>query len=372
MADNKKYKIALYKFEDTSNLESILSNVECFEIVNLNFLNEEVFKLVPFPDILLTDINTSISEEMKIYLEENFIQLVKITELPMTVMTENNTVLSISKQVVKYNSLGLKSKNNKTYIEYTIEFLKKIAQQKRGKKNEYIDKMFNKDLKRYFMALLMKIIYLIDSKDNYTKKHSENVSYYATMLGRELGLSKKELELLEIGGMLHDVGKIGIPDYLLIKNTKITNEEFEVIKRHVLIGEVLLPVDAYKEIKEILRSHHERIDGSGYPDGLKGDEIKEYVKIISIADTFDAMTTHRSYNRIKTLDEAINELYNVSTPKFNQQNEIVQQLDTDLVKKFVRAIRKDTKLIEYFEKQDKEIIKERNERQLLKINGKKF
>lgn len=170
--------------------------------------------------------------------------------------------------------------------------------------------------------------------------HSLNVSKYAVLLGKELNLGISELNILQIGGLLHDIGKIYIPSNILSKSTRLTNDEFEVIKKHTTIGDSLIPNENYDEIKKIIRNHHERIDGKGYPDGLKGNEISYFAKIICIADSFDAMTSKRSYNKIKNIDEALEELYNCSRPTKNNKNEIVQQFDTILVDKFIEVIKK--------------------------------
>ena len=209
------------------------------------------------------------------------------------------------------------------------------------------------------LKTLIKVIYLIDSKDNYTKKHCENVSRYALLLGKGLGLEKDDLDIIEIGAMLHDVGKIGIPDYILIKNSSLTYDEFELMKRHVTIGEALLPNEGYDKIKNMIRSHHERIDGRGYPDGLKGSNIPYFARILSVADAFDAMTTQRSYNNPKTLDEAFNELLKVSSKQIKNENEFVQQLDSHLVRVFIQLIKNDPEIMQEFKEKDLKIVNSR-------------
>ena len=209
------------------------------------------------------------------------------------------------------------------------------------------------DIQKPILGLLMKLIYLVDSKDSYLKQHSDNVTKYALLLGNELNLDKKDLEVLEISAMLHDVGKIGIPDYILLKNSKLTNDEYEVMKRHVTIGEALFPLEGYEEVKKVVRSHHERIDGRGYPDGLKGIEIPYLARILSVADTFDAMTTQRSYNKVKTLDEAFEELRLVSKKRPNcSNNGFIQQLDPYIVDVFISTIENNCELMEEFKSKE--------------------
>lgn len=209
---------------------------------------------------------------------------------------------------------------------------------------------------KIILKVLIKMIYLIDSKDNYTLKHCENVSKYALLLGKKLGLDELDLHTIEIGAMLHDIGKIGLPDYLLVKSTSLTNEEFELIKRHVIIGDALIPYSGFETIKKIIRSHHERIDGKGYPDGLKGSNIPYFARIVSVADTFDAMTTQRAYNKQKTLNEAFEELLKVSTKQLSGSGEDIQQLDSHLVRIFIQLIKDSPDLMEEFQKKDSEII----------------
>ena len=132
------------------------------------------------------------------------------------------------------------------------------------------------------------------------------------------------------------------------------------MKRHTVIGDAILPNDGYQEIKDIVRSHHEKMDGTGYPDGLKGEEIPLYARIISVADTFDAMTTQRTYNKMKTLDEAFDELRRLSRLELNRYGQMSQQLDPNLVEAFIRAINKNQDLMEEFRKRDIEIMEFRN------------
>ncbi len=139
----------------------------------------------------------------------------------------------------------------------------------------------------------------IDAKDHYTNGHSDRVARYAKEIGRRFGYSEKKQEELYMMGLLHDVGKIGIPDSVINKPGKLTDEEYEVIKQHPVTGNHIL-----SKAKELSRMaigahwHHERYDGKGYPDGLKGTEIPEEARIIAVADTYDAMSSRRSYRDV--------------------------------------------------------------------------
>lgn len=138
----------------------------------------------------------------------------------------------------------------------------------------------------------------IDAKDKYTEGHTERVSQYATFLAERIGLNDKQLENIRIGALIHDIGKIAINLNILNKEELLTEEEKFQIALHPELGEqICSPLKAMSDISTIIRHHHEKLDGSGYPDGLKGDEISIEVRIVSIADIFDALTTDRSYRK---------------------------------------------------------------------------
>ena len=144
----------------------------------------------------------------------------------------------------------------------------------------------------------------IDAKDPYTRGHSERVKDYTMVIGRSLGFSAAELERLEIAALLHDVGKIGIDDRIL-RNRIYTPDEFEIMKTHPDKGAAILAqIEQLRDIIPGMRAHHENYDGSGYPQGLKGEEIPLLGRVITVADTFDAMTTDRPYQKAFTLEFA--------------------------------------------------------------------
>ncbi len=138
----------------------------------------------------------------------------------------------------------------------------------------------------------------VEVKDVYTKGHSERVATYGIHLGMELGLSSKELEKIYVGGVLHDIGKIGVPDNILNKPDKLTEEEFEVMKGHPSIGrEILSQVWSLRDILPIVYYHHERVDGQGYPEKISGEQIPFLARVISVVDAFEAMTSDRAYRK---------------------------------------------------------------------------
>lgn len=143
----------------------------------------------------------------------------------------------------------------------------------------------------------------LDERDNHTQQHCDRVSILACEIGTACGFSQKELSVLAVGARFHDIGKIGIPDYVLLKPGPLTTAEWEVMKMHPAKGERLFRNTLHpyaSEIATVIRHHHERFDGSGYPDGLSGDHIPLASRILGLADIYDAMATTRPYHRART------------------------------------------------------------------------
>lgn len=136
----------------------------------------------------------------------------------------------------------------------------------------------------------------IEARDQYTTGHCQRLAANAVALGHTLGLGDEDLRMVERGGFLHDIGKIGIPDAVLLKEGRLDAAEYELVKQHTVIGDRLCAgMRSLRQVRPIVRHHHERLDGSGYPDGLRGDAIPLLAQIISVVDVFDALTTARSY-----------------------------------------------------------------------------
>lgn len=175
-----------------------------------------------------------------------------------------------------------------------------------------------KDLKELFYKTIKSISFALDAKDPYTHGHSLRVTLYSLILANELNLDDQLLEEIETAGLLHDIGKIGIPQSILCKPGKLTDEEFEVMKSHPVQGEkMVVNIKKLKIIANWLRTHHERWDGKGYPSGLKGEEIPISARIIALADTYDAMTSTRSYRKALDHEVAIEEIKRCSGSQFD-------------------------------------------------------
>ncbi len=161
------------------------------------------------------------------------------------------------------------------------------------------------------MDTVTALAFTIDAKDHYTQGHSQSVSRLAAQLAQQLGLSSEEMEDIRLAGILHDIGKIGVPESVLNKPSCLTPEEYELVKSHAVLGEKILEplkVKAIERIRKMVRSHHERVDGKGYPDGLTGDDIPIGARIITIADCFDTLVSERAYKHACPMEQAVEEL----------------------------------------------------------------
>ena len=169
-----------------------------------------------------------------------------------------------------------------------------------------------------FMGSIRMLANAIDEKDPYTRGHSERVAYYSACLGKHLGMPPEEVSRVHLSGIIHDVGKIGIEDKILRKAAALTDEEYAIMKQHPTKGEHIL--DAVPLLKDRAGDglmHHENVDGSGYPRGLKGDEIPLLGRIVSVADAFDAMTTDRPYSKAMSFEAGIARLKFLAGKKFD-------------------------------------------------------
>lgn len=176
------------------------------------------------------------------------------------------------------------------------------------------------NMKNNFMETIQALSAAIEQKDPYTQGHSQRVCDLAEKLGQELKLRTYELEQLRYAAILHDIGKIGIPESILNKPGSLTREEFDQIKNHPLMGvNILQKIDFLKEVTLIMQNHHEYYDGSGYPEGKAGDRIPFLSRIITLADAYDAMTSDRPYRAALSPEHAIEEIQDKSGSQFDPQ-----------------------------------------------------
>lgn len=230
------------------------------------------------------------------------------------------TVLNLISIFLRYNRGEITTENSKDieiqlallFLCFLGSYLATRLYDEIHKTNEKYNKELserNKDIERMTMQTITTIANTIDAKDEYTRGHSKRVAEYSATIATELGMSEVEVSNIRIIGLLHDIGKIGIPDSVLNKPGKLTNEEFQIMKGHTLAGaEILKDIDMIPGLEIGAKYHHERIDGKGYPEGISGDDIPYLARIIAVADAYDAMSSNRVYRRHLPKDKILSEL----------------------------------------------------------------
>lgn len=239
------------------------------------------------------------------YQSGNAVEVLLVLFSPFFVNTRFFVVVTTG-LVAKYVFFGLLLQSIQAVLPVTLVLvLSGIAYILLRRFQSYIDSI-KKSYDYQLEGIVKGVIATIELKDPYTRGHSERVAYYANSLAQETGMfTNEELNSINYACLLHDIGKVNIPDSILMKPGKLTKEEFEIIKTHPKVG-----ADAIKEVSglgsniEIVKFHHERWDGKGYPDQLKESEIPYLARIVSIADAFDAMTSSRSYRAALPVEEA--------------------------------------------------------------------
>lgn len=189
------------------------------------------------------------------------------------------------------------------------------------------------DIEEIFIGTVTSLVATIDAKSQWTKGHSMRVAKYTIELGEKIGLKKDALERLQLAAILHDIGKIGTYEAILDKPGKLTAEEADMIRKHPSLGaDILMPLKAFRTIIPVMKHHHERYDGTGYPDGLAGDDIPIEARMLALSDVYDAMRSDRPYRRGLSLEEAVREL----------EAGAATQFDPALVPLFIEVIRRES------------------------------
>ncbi|MFB0562683.1 MAG: HD domain-containing phosphohydrolase [Candidatus Lokiarchaeia archaeon] len=237
----------------------------------------------------------------------------------------------IVKRAVEFRRLQLANKKlMKELAEENIILEKKVEERTGDLKKLY------HNMQSAYMATVKALAQAIDAKDHYTHSHSQNVTKYAVAIAKEMGFSQRKVNTLEEACQLHDLGKIGIHDYILNKSEKLTQEEWEEIRSHSLRGaEILEPLTFLDDVIILIRQHHERYDGTGYPNGLRGEEIELGARIIAVADAFDAMISERPYRNAYSKEYTISKLKETSGTQFDPQ----------VVKAFLEVLKKEPGIV---------------------------
>lgn len=325
MKSNKEIKEVKYRILvvdndiDSADSLSILLKSTSYSIVSVSNVDEaiEALKNERFNLLILGFSSTSND------LEETIEKIRKRNKkLYILLLAKREDIqLNISK-LKKLDIQGYCEKNDKfdKFVELIDSIIKSNIQLNILKQANRKLQTSNRRLEKSYLETIEVLRYTVEAKDFYTRGHSDRVSEYSVLIGRKMGLSSDDISTLRIGGLFHDIGKIGIPDSIILKDDKLTDEEYAEIKNHPSIGaHILSNATVFKEIVPIVLYHHEWYDGNGYPKGLKGKEIPLLARIAAVADTFDAMTSKRSYRNEVPLEEVKEELIKYSGTQFDPE-----------------------------------------------------
>jgi putative nucleotidyltransferase with HDIG domain len=205
----------------------------------------------------------------------------------------------------------------------------------------------------FSMSVIHSLVLALDSRDPYTAGHSSRVALYSLWIARKLGVSEEECKHFHRAALMHDIGKIGVPDRILLKSDSLNQEEFQVMISHTTIGARILsrvePEERMIQATQVAKYHHEKMDGSGYPEGLKGTAIPFYARIVAVADAFDAMTTDRPYAKGRSYKEGVDEIIRCRGTHFDPM--VVDAFHSVMLEKNYFMNEKDRHLLDMIEEQ---------------------
>ncbi len=327
----KKYQ-TICKLQDVSlELDELYDNKKVYEkVVELGkkllmtkgtafvlFENGEVIfkKYDGLNQMLLEDVKSLLSQMLK---NERSLNNFKKSITNVEKICDNHyllfTPLSINNEtfggILFANKLDGSSFNDED-LAIATTFAKKVSL--RIENNALYEVFYNN-----LVSTLKSLVMSIEARDSYTKQHSERVTLYSLQIAEVMGLNEEDMDVIRFGGYLHDIGKIGVKDTVLLKPGRLTDEEFEEIKQHSIIGDnILKPIKFFPKERDLIRHHHERYDGRGYPDGLGGEDIPITSRILAVADTYDAMTSTRPYRKALEHHIAVEEIIRCSGKQFD-------------------------------------------------------
>ena len=301
------YSLAVLFDNSEYELEGVLDPVEAIERVKM-----EHFDLMLL-DFMMTPLHgDEVVEEIRKFNKELYILL----------LTGHKDMAPPLETIKRLDIQGYCEKSDKfdqllLLVESGIKSVKQMDEIKRI--NEELSES-NEKLEKAYLDMVQTLRYTVEAKDTYTRGHSDRVSEYSVLIGEKLGLPEDQIKTLRIGGLFHDIGKIGIPDSILLKPDKLSDDEYSQIKNHPSIGaHILGSAEIFKDIIPIVKHHHERYDGNGYPSRLKGEEIPYIARIAAVADTFDAMTSRRSYRGPIDIEHVKEEIKRCEGTQFDPQ-----------------------------------------------------
>lgn len=287
IVSNDPLEVIENKLIEKYNIDLVISDFLMPKMNGIKFL-EYVKKINPE---IITILLTGYADKESAIKSINRVGIYYYLEKPW----DNNTLIKVIKN-------GLEKKR------LSDELNKKIIELERS--HHEVSSLYELQKKHYhnevenMKGVIMALANVIEAKDKYTEGHARRVAYISKKLGQKSSLSKEQLENLEIAGIIHDIGKVGVSDSILNKPGKLTNEEFNLIKKHTVIGEMICkPLNCLKNCIEPIRHHHEKLDGSGYPDGIKSNKISIETRILTVADIFDALYSDRPYRNSLPLEK---------------------------------------------------------------------
>ncbi|WHY68000.1 HD-GYP domain-containing protein [Neobacillus sp. SuZ13] len=295
--------------------------------VNKGYWVKYVFSITYLLTVFVVDILTFYGEK-KPYTSGNIVELFLILTLPLFLNTRYFWIVSLG-TILKYILIGIILKDGYVALPGILVAVLTILSFFLLVRFQGYFKTISTAHDKQLEGIVKGVIATLELKDPYTRGHSERVARYASILAKEIGkFSNEEQKSFYYACLLHDIGKVHIPDSILMKPGKLTEEEFEIIKSHPSVGaEAVQNVHGIKDSLSVIRSHHERWDGKGYPDQLAGEEIPLLARVTSIADAFDAMTSSRSYRAAMPLEEAYKRILEGKGSQF----------DPSLVENFIKV-----------------------------------
>ncbi len=301
-------------FDELQNndFEVVICDVSMPDVDGIKILKYIIDHFNDIPVLMLTglvDINIAI-DAMKIGASDFLLKPVKREQLCIAIQNafQKRDLILRNKQLEKEN------------MEYQLFLEKKVTERTKEIHEKAIElEKANNTLKSMNFQMVKVLAEAIEAKDKYTRGHCDRMRSICLILGKSLNLTSLEMTDIEYSAILHDLGKIGIVDSILNKVDTLTKEEFDIIKEHPLIGEkILSEIETLQNVSKIIKHHHENWDGSGYPDGLKGEEIPLLSRIVTVADVFDALTSNRPYRKAISADEALLEIEDIAGIKLDR------------------------------------------------------